>query len=410
MIVRFLFFTFLANAAINKTQAQPDSCTFKPPFYTMHFGKGNVTDVNLNVPAQYDRVPSSCPGDGYYSYTSSTNDCFGGDWHTLTEDHTPGDADGNMLLVNSAFEEGVFLSTKVQGFKGERVYQFAVWLMNVCRPTRKCPFPLLPRLIIRLQTPAGETVAQFSTGELPREEAPRWVQHKAYFTVPPSVTELSLTILNNAPGGCGNDFAMDDLSFRECVKPDPANVVEGNKIRLIAAALKRQAPVTNKLVRKAEPTQAPAKRRNPVTIITQGKRELPANNNVLQSLQPVASIPVPLVLKQRKNSLTEEIKTFEGEVLIDLYDNGEIDGDTVSIYHNNVLIASQQQLSQKPISLRIRVDKKQPHHELVMVANNLGSIPPNTSLMIVTTKEKRYQVSISSTQQQNAKVVIDLKE
>jgi hypothetical protein len=74
------------------------------------------------------------------------------------------------------------------------------------------------------------------------------------------------------------------------------------------------------------------------------------------------------------------------------------------------LIASKQRLSQKPISLRIRVDKMQPHHELIMVANNLGSIPPNTSLMIVTTKDKQYQVFISSTEQQNAKVVIDLEE
>jgi hypothetical protein len=45
-----------------------------------------------------------------------------------------------------------------------------------------------------------------------------------------------------------------------------------------------------------------------------------------------------------------------------------------------------------------------------MVADNLGSIPPNTSLMVVTTKDKEYRVFISSTDQQNAKVVIDLKE
>jgi type IV secretory pathway VirB9-like protein len=45
-----------------------------------------------------------------------------------------------------------------------------------------------------------------------------------------------------------------------------------------------------------------------------------------------------------------------------------------------------------------------------MVADNLGSIPPNTSLMIVTAKDKRYEVFISSTEQKNARVNIDLKE
>jgi len=56
------------------------------------------------------------------------------------------------------------------------------------------------------------------------------------------------------------------------------------------------------------------------------------------------------------------------------------------------------------------VNRDQPHHELVMVADNLGSIPPNTSLMIVTAGAKRYEVFISSTKQKNAKVVLDLKE
>jgi len=45
-----------------------------------------------------------------------------------------------------------------------------------------------------------------------------------------------------------------------------------------------------------------------------------------------------------------------------------------------------------------------------MVANNLGSIPPNTSLMVVTTTDKRYEVFISSSEKKNAKVLIDLED
>jgi hypothetical protein len=97
-------------------------------------------------------------------------------------------------------------------------------------------------------------------------------------------------------------------------------------------------------------------------------------------------------------------------MIIDLYDNGQIDGDTVTIYHNNVMIVSGAALSEKPISFKIRVDENQPHHELVMVANNLGSIPPNTSLMIIRINGQRYDVFISSSEQKNAKVVIDLED
>lgn len=56
------------------------------------------------------------------------------------------------------------------------------------------------------------------------------------------------------------------------------------------------------------------------------------------------------------------------------------------------------------------VDAAHPHHELVMVAENLGSIPPNTSLMVVTANNKRYEIFISSSEQKNAKIIIDLKE
>ncbi len=42
----------------------------------------------------------------------------------------------------------------------------------------------------------------------------------------------------------------------------------------------------------------------------------------------------------------------------------------------------------KPLTFRIQADAMHPYHELIMVANNLGSIPPNTSMMIITTNNK----------------------
>jgi hypothetical protein len=93
-----------------------------------------------------------------------------------------------------------------------------------------------------------------------------------------------------------------------------------------------------------------------------------------------------------------------------LYDNGDIDGDTVTIYHNNALIIAGARLTQKPLTFKIAVDIQHPHHELIMVANNLGSIPPNTSLMVVTAGGKRFEIFISSNEQKNAKVVFDLKK
>jgi hypothetical protein len=108
--------------------------------------------------------------------------------------------------------------------------------------------------------------------------------------------------------------------------------------------------------------------------------------------------------------LIRKIETEAGEIKIAVYDNGVIDGDTVSIYHNNELVRSHMRLSQEPITLNIDIDASQPHHEIIMVADNLGSIPPNTSVMIITTASNRYELNISSSEQKNAKVVFDLKK
>lgn len=121
------------------------------------------------------------------------------------------------------------------------------------------------------------------------------------------------------------------------------------------------------------------------------------------------TVPVPEVIRDRENALVKKIVTTSPDILIQLYDNGEIDGDTITVYDNNEIIANSKRLTGKPITLNIKADIFNPHHEFVMVANNLGSIPPNTALMVITTDGKRYELFISSDEKKNAKVIIDFK-
>jgi hypothetical protein len=86
---------------------------------------------------------------------------------------------------------------------------------------------------------------------------------------------------------------------------------------------------------------------------------------------------------------------------ISIYDDGAIDNDTVSVYYDNKLIISKARLTDQPITVRIPVEPSEHPHELVMVAENLGDIPPNTSLMVVRDGEKRYEERIISTEQKN---------
>jgi hypothetical protein len=402
-ILKALVFLLLIFSFSSPLKAQLANCAFKQPRITFDFGSGNVRDVNTVWLSNYERVSSYCPTDGHYAYTSYTSDCFSGDWFTLSEDHTPGDVNGNMMLVNASPNSGTFLTTTLTGLKSNTTYEFGVWIMNVCKITDKCPFPLLPDIRISLQTTEGKTVARFSTGKVVRYEVPRWKLYRALFTTPPSETTLILIMTNNAPGGCGNDFALDDITLSECIKPTPT-VTTAPKSNAVA----RKQPAAKKPVTKKTPA--------PVTSQTQTRQIVKPQKDSGNYATPVLKQrtlifpPPPPVLTRRTNLLVKQIETEAGEIRIDLYDNGEIDGDTVSIYHNNALLVAHARLSQKPISFRITVDAARPHHELIMVAENLGSIPPNTSLMIVTAGNKRYQVFISSTEQKNAKLVLDLKE
>ena len=125
-------------------------------------------------------------------------------------------------------------------------------------------------------------------------------------------------------------------------------------------------------------------------------------------IPPVASAPVkvapPPVLKQRKNELFQTITTSARQISVSFYDNGDIDGDTISVYDNNRLLVKSKGLTAKPITITINLNENDSEHEIVMVAENLGSIPPNTALMIVQAGSQRYTVWLSSSEQKNAMV------
>ncbi len=119
---------------------------------------------------------------------------------------------------------------------------------------------------------------------------------------------------------------------------------------------------------------------------------------------PPEITPKPAVLKNRTNELVKTLIVTDPDVTVKLYDNGEIDGDTISVYLDNKLVLSSKRLTASPLTIKLKMDEENDDHELVMVAENLGRIPPNTSLMIVEAGGQRFDVRITSTQQKNAVV------
>jgi hypothetical protein len=108
--------------------------------------------------------------------------------------------------------------------------------------------------------------------------------------------------------------------------------------------------------------------------------------------------------------VTDEITVESDSIQVDFYDNGEVDGDSISIFYNKNLIAFNRILSARSIHFKVGLDQSKETNEITMFADNLGSIPPNTALMLVYDGKKRYEVRMTSNLQKNATVLIRRKK
>jgi len=134
------------------------------------------------------------------------------------------------------------------------------------------------------------------------------------------------------------------------------------------------------------------------------KRDNQIKNNIPVSTQPLqkeSKLVAPKTYFERSKAVLKTIEIQRDTFTVKVYDNGEIDGDSVSVFYNGSLLVSHKRLSDKPIVLTLPFDKTLDVNELTMYAENLGAIPPNTALMVVTDGDKRYEVRISSDTEKN---------
>jgi hypothetical protein len=126
--------------------------------------------------------------------------------------------------------------------------------------------------------------------------------------------------------------------------------------------------------------------------------------------RPITNFVVNNQFKQRENIVLQEIEVEADSVRVDLYDNGEVDGDSISLFFNDKLLASTQRLSTKAIHMDLKLDSLKEFNEIAMFADNLGSIPPNTALMIVYDGRQRHEIRLSSNLNQNGVLRIKKKK
>ena len=193
------------------------------PIVNITFGSGNNPGPELSAATTaYQYVTIDCPKDGYYCVRNSTSSCFGNSWHTINNDHT-GDANGYFMLINASFAPSAFYIDTVKGLCGNTTYQFAAWILNVLTQSACMGNGIRPNLTFSIEKLDGRILQTYNTSDISSAASPTWQQFGFFFKTPVGVSDVILRIFNNAPGGCGNDIALDDITFRACgPKLEPA--------------------------------------------------------------------------------------------------------------------------------------------------------------------------------------------
>ena len=184
------------------------------PIFTETFGSG-LQDSSLPAgTTTYAYANGQAPNDGLYTVSSNSN-YF--DWFDIN-DHTLGDSNGRMLIINSDFNAGEFYKTTINGLCENTTYEFSSWLINLSPAGGFCGSGVIPINVSFEIWDNTDTnlLASGATGNIFSTTSPDWNQYALVFQSIPGQTSVILKMINNGTGGCGNDLAIDDIVFRSC--------------------------------------------------------------------------------------------------------------------------------------------------------------------------------------------------
>jgi len=117
---------------------------------------------------------------------------------------------------------------------------------------------------------------------------------------------------------------------------------------------------------------------------------------------PVAATTAQQKYSTREKKLATVIPITGDSIELRFYDNAVVDGDSIAVFLNDRMVFEHVRLNNKPYTLTLPVNALGDDNEMVMVAENLGTIPPNTSLMVCIVDGKRYEARLESTENSSA--------
>ena len=201
------------------------------------FGSGvaNILLTNPQIAPGYGYATNPPPYDGNYTITNNTSNWgdFASFWLNIGDNSD--DPNGYMMVVNASYEPGLFYQKEVEGLCENTLYVFSADVHNLIESGN-----IKPNVSFLLD---GDIL--FETGDVPTNQV--WNTYGFTFTTGANQTSVTLALQNNAPGGSGNDLALDNISFRACgpealiLPEEVANICEdGSPISLTATIIGQQ--------------------------------------------------------------------------------------------------------------------------------------------------------------------------
>lgn len=173
------------------------------------FGSGtaNVVTTDPGLAPGYTYQSSPPPQDGLYTIANNTTNwgSFANTFWINIGDNS-NDPSGYMMVVNASNTPGVFYERTIDDLCENTVYQFSADIINLFIPGQNGNLPNVDFLL--------DGMVQYSTGNIAEDAS--WNTYGFLFSTGPGETSKTLTLRNNAPGGFGNDLALDNISFRAC--------------------------------------------------------------------------------------------------------------------------------------------------------------------------------------------------
>ncbi|CAF3606462.1 unnamed protein product [Rotaria sp. Silwood1] len=171
-------------------------------------------------------------GNGTHQYSSATPGSFGfsttyrqvfGGAPDHTENNHTASIKGYMMLINANFDPDQIFNLTADNLCIGSTYQFSLYVANINKAGSNIILPNI-KFEVRTAPPTNILLATLSTGNIAERSTLTWVQYGISFIA--TVRNVVLVAISNAPGGSGNDFAIDDVSLTVCSTTSPAICTE----------------------------------------------------------------------------------------------------------------------------------------------------------------------------------------